>query len=457
VFPLYWLINNNASTNIRNIFIIAISYFFYGWGEWRFLLLIIGSSAINYLSGYFLYANNNHNQRKKILFFTILINLGILFIFKYFNFFIESFIDLTNHLLPFNIIKIVLPIGISFYTFQAISYVVDAYNEKNNVSLNIISFFCFISFFPQLVAGPIEKSSHLIPQFNERKYFNYNYCIQGFRLILWGLFKKIVIADNFGVLADSVFNTSSITNGTSIIIGSIFFGLQIYGDFSGYSDIAIGLGRLLGFDLMRNFQTPYFSFSFYNFWRRWHISLSVWFKEYVYIPLGGNRNSAFRNYVNIFITFLLSGIWHGANSTFVIWGACHGIVLIIEKRINQKTYSFFYSFVVVFIITLFWIPFRANNWSDLSMITKALFNVEYYDVINISEIIHIFSFKRFVSLTIITLLFLIIEYNLKSIDFNEWIESKHKITRIAVYYVLLLLIVFIGNISVKPNFIYFQF
>ncbi|WP_299248648.1 MBOAT family O-acyltransferase [uncultured Cytophaga sp.] len=457
VFPSYWIINNNISTNSRNVFIILISYVFYGWAEWKFLGLIIVSSTINYLAGYLLYYSTTKIQRKNILISTILMNIVILLIFKYFNFFIKSFVDLTNINGSFETIKIILPIGISFYTFQALSYVVDAHKDKSNITLNVFSFFAFISFFPQLVAGPIEKSKHLIPQFETKKTFNYAYCVQGLRLVLWGLFKKIVIADNFGVLSDTIFNTDSILNGSSIIIGSIFFGLQIYCDFSGYSDIAIGIGRLLGFDLIKNFQTPYFSSSFFDFWRRWHISLSSWFKEYVYIPLGGNRKSTLRNHFNVFITFLLSGIWHGSNITFAIWGTCHGIVLIIEKQINIKKYSFIYSLIVLLIITILWIPFRVNNWSDLKIIFSTLCNIKSFHFNNITEIITTYSPVRFISLISITLLFFSIEKSLNLKDFNEWISLKHKTIRIMIYYILLLLIFFLGNFSVKPNFIYFQF
>lgn len=458
-FPIYWIISAKASIIIRNIFLIITSYIFYGTWDWRFLILIFTTSLIDCTVGYLLNTNRTDRERKLLLSASLITNLGTLFFFKYFNFFIDSLLQLN--IFPFMLhaatLQIILPVGISFYTFQAISYTVDVYNRKVKPAENVYSFFAFISFFPQLVAGPIEKPSHLLKQFQEKKVFNYNDCIAGLRLILWGLFKKIVIADNFGVLSDKIFNSESILPGSSIIFGSIFFALQIYGDFSGYSDMAIGLSRMLGFDLMKNFQTPYFARSFNDFWRRWHISLSTWFRDYVYIPLGGNRRSALRNHFNVFFTFLLSGFWHGANGTFIIWGALHGLALIIEKQFNIKGNSILYSILAVFCIVLFWIPFRANTYHDLVQMTQSMFDFQSYSMNNITEVIQFFSVNRFIVLCSITILFLLLESNMRSIDFNEWALSKSKLIRIGMYYILIITIFFLGNFTVKPNFIYFQF
>lgn len=458
-FPIYWLICAKTSIIVRNIFLIITSYIFYGTWDWRFLILIFATSLVDCTVGFLLNTNRTETERKILLSASLITNLGTLFFFKYFNFFIDSLLQLN--LFPFTIhlatIQIILPVGISFYTFQAISYTIDVYKRKVQPAENVYSFFAFISFFPQLVAGPIEKPSHLLKQFQEKKVFNYNECIIGLRLILWGLFKKIVIADNFGVLSDKIFNSESILPGSTIIIGSLFFALQIYGDFSGYSDMAIGLSRMLGFDLMKNFQTPYFAKSFNDFWRRWHISLSTWFRDYVYIPLGGNRRSIFRNHFNIFFTFLLSGFWHGANGTFLIWGALHGLALIFEKQFNIKGNSILYSITVIFFIILFWIPFRANSYQDLVTMTHSIFDIHTYSIYSISDILKTFSIERFVALSIITLFFMLLESNMQTMDFNEWITSKSKTIRISMYYIILITIFFLGNFSVNPNFIYFQF
>jgi len=354
-------------------------------------------------------------------------------------------------------LSIILPVGISFYTLQALSYTIDLYKRETSPAKNILSFFAFTSFFPQLLAGPIEKSSHLLNQFESNKIFNYTFCVTGLRLILWGLFKKIVIADNFGVLADHIFNSESSVPGISIIIGSIFFAFQIYGDFSGYSDIAIGLSRMLGFDLIKNFQTPYFANSFTDFWRRWHISLSIWFRDYVYIPLGGNKKSTFRVYFNIFLTFLLSGLWHGANITFLIWGSLHGISLIIEKIFKQENKRNLHTLVFLILVILFWIPFRAKNYSHLTIMVNSIIDLKSYTFYHLNSTIQSFSIIRFTSLIIITISFLYIEKSINIDDFNEWIQCKRTWVRFSIYYILILTILAIGNFTVKPTFIYFQF
>ncbi|HAF29747.1 MAG TPA: membrane-bound O-acyltransferase family protein [Bacteroidales bacterium] len=459
-FLLYWLINNNLTIKFRNLFIIFSSYLFYGWWDWKFLSLIIISSFTDFIIGLQLNKSTKLRNRRLLLISSLTINLSILGFFKYFNFFAESLSDLMNLFsvtLNSNTLKIILPVGISFYTFQTLSYTIDIYKKKIAPTKDVIFFFAFVSFFPQLVAGPIERASHLLNQFHDKKTFNYNINIEGLRLILWGFFKKIVIADNFGVLADNIFNIDTNLSGLTLLFGAIFFAFQIYADFSGYSDIAIGISKMLGFDLMQNFKTPYFSKSFSDFWRRWHISLSTWFRDYVYIPLGGNKGKKIQVQLNILITFLLSGLWHGAGTTFLIWGGLHGLLLIIEKQINFKLNKLFYSPFVLICVILLWIPFRSENLSNLIEYSSSLLTFSSYSFNQLKQIIFDFSAIRFLVLGILSVFFLFIEYFINSKDFNTWIKEKPRIIRITLYYALVFAIVFIGNFTVKPNFIYFQF
>ena len=459
-FFIYWTINRKSSISVRNSFLILSSYLFYGWWDWRFLGLLFASSTVDFTVGYLLNNSENQRFRKGIFISSLIFNLGILCFFKYFNFFIDSVSDfLTLFSLKVNIttLKIVLPVGISFYTFQSLSYTIDVYKRKIEPTLDYFSFYAYVSFFPQLVAGPIERPAHFLKQFQVKKVFSYGNSVEGLRLVLWGFFKKIVIADNFGVLADAVFESKTSIPGLSVIAGTTFFALQIYADFSGYSDIAIGISRMLGFDLMTNFKTPYFAKSFNDFWSRWHISLSTWFRDYVYIPLGGNRKGNFRVSLNILLTFLLSGLWHGANFTFLIWGGLHGLVLVLEKQIKIKISKFIYVPIVIITVILFWLPFRAENITHLKVLTSAMINIKTYSTIHLQDILTDFSIQRFATLIAVTALFFLIEFNMQLRDFNQWIAQKNKLTRIAFYYLLLVLILLVGNFSVKPSFIYFQF
>lgn len=459
-FLIYWIINNKSNIYIRNLFIILSSYLFYGWWDWRFLSLIIVSSAVDFIIGYLLNGEKNIAYRKALLICSILINIGILGVFKYFNFFIVSlneFLMLFSIKINLTTLKIILPVGISFYTFQTLSYTIDVYKRKLEPTTDIISFFAFVSFFPQLVAGPIERASNLLKQFRLRKTFNYDTCIAGLRLVLWGFFKKTVIADNFAVLTDRIFIAETSIPGISVIAGAVFFSLQIYTDFSGYSDMAIGISKMLGFDLMTNFSTPYFARSFGDFWRRWHISLSTWFRDYIYIPLGGSRKGKLRVHLNVLITFLLSGLWHGANFTFLIWGGMHGLALVIEKLVKIKLSKFIYAPLVLGTVVLLWIPFRAENFAHLITLIGSLVHFKSYSFSNLNQIIAEFSKIRFIILLAVATLFLLLEYNMKLYDFNQWITQKSRTTRIGIYYVLVLIILLIGNFSVKPGFIYFQF
>jgi D-alanyl-lipoteichoic acid acyltransferase DltB (MBOAT superfamily) len=454
-FFIFWWLNNNYSLNVRNLFIILSSYLFYGWWDWRFLSLLFISSFADFILGLLINRKKAQSSRYYLLILSLVLNLGILGFFKYFNFFIDSLGRIIN--LDKSTLQIVLPVGISFYTFQSLSYTIDIYRKKIEPTYNILEFLAFVSFFPQLVAGPIERASNLLKQFRIAKEFDYNSCISGLRLALWGFFKKIVIADNFGILADKIFDPTQNYSGITILFGTVCFGFQIYADFSGYSDIAIGISRMLGFNLMTNFRTPYFSGSIGEFWQRWHISLSSWFRDYVYIPMGGNRINTIRTCFNILITFLLSGLWHGANFTFIIWGGLYGILLIIEKQLKlDRLKKLYYPFVIITVFIL-WIPFRAENLEILKYYVSSILNLTNYSGSELSEIINTFSLKRFVFLAGTFILFITIEYIIQIRDFDVWISTKTKTTRWVYYYLIVLLILIIGNFSVKPNFIYFQF
>ncbi|HLF62368.1 MAG TPA: MBOAT family O-acyltransferase [Saprospiraceae bacterium] len=335
VFLIYWRIRN---LRVQNFFVIVASYVFYGWWDWRFLSLIIFSSLADYLLGLRLQQAEDLHRRKRWLWCSLIVNLGLLGTFKYFNFFIDSAALLLESLgfqahLP--TLRIVLPVGISFYTFQSLSYTIDIYRRKLEPTRDMIAFFAFVSFFPQLVAGPIERAQHLLPQFLKSRRFEEQLATDGLRQMLWGFFKKVVIADNCAIIADICFDPSQSLTWWSYLVGIIFFAFQIYGDFSGYSDIAIGLARLFGFQLMRNFAYPYFSRDMAEFWRRWHISLSTWFRDYVYISLGGSHGSMWKRIRNIIITFTVSGLWHGANWTYIFWGFLNGLYYIPLMLANQ--------------------------------------------------------------------------------------------------------------------------
>jgi D-alanyl-lipoteichoic acid acyltransferase DltB (MBOAT superfamily) len=338
VFILYWFVFNK-NLKAQNALLVAASYVFYGWWDWRFLSLIVFSTLVDYLVGVQLGKQENQRNRKILLWTSILVNLGFLGFFKYFNFFLDNFIEAFTLMgMPFEsrALSIVLPVGISFYTFQTLSYSIDVYRRKLEPTRDFISFAAFVSFFPQLVAGPIERATQLLPQFYKSRTFNRNQAVDGLRQILWGLFKKVVIADNCAEYANLIFNNSADYNGSTLVLGALFFAFQIYGDFSGYSDIAIGTSRLFGFNLMKNFAFPYFSRDIAEFWRRWHISLSTWFRDYLYIPLGGSHGGNWKKIRNTFIIFVVSGFWHGANWTFVAWGALNALYFMPLMLFNQN-------------------------------------------------------------------------------------------------------------------------
>lgn len=378
VFALYWFVTNR-NLKLQNLLIVVSSFVFYGWWDWRFLFLMVGTASVDFIVGILLSKQEIKRKRKILLSYSIIANLGILAFFKYFNFFADNFVSAFTifgvKLNPVSL-QIVLPVGISFYTFQALSYTIDVYRKKLEPTKSIIDYFAFISFFPQLVAGPIERATNLLPQFYKKRTFDYSKAVDGMRQILWGLFKKIVIADNCAEYANLIFDNSPEYSGSTLVLGAIFFTFQIYGDFSGYSDIAIGTSRLFGFELMRNFNFPYFSRDMAEFWRRWHISLSTWFRDYLYFPLGGSRGGTWLKVRNTFIIFIVSGFWHGANWTFIVWGTLNAIyflpLLLTNKNRNNleivaqgklfpnvKELSFM---LLTFGLTVFaWIFFRAEN------------------------------------------------------------------------------------------------
>ena len=376
VFCLYWTLRN---LRVQNLLIVVASYFFYGWWDWRFLLLILLSTLVDYSVGLGLSATRNPSKRKCLLWLSIIVNLGVLGFFKYYNFFLENFISAFSFFgneISTSSLNIILPVGISFYTFQTLSYTIDVYREKLAPTKDLVAFSAFVSFFPQLIAGPIERATHLLPQFYSKRTFDCAVASDGMRQILWGLFKKVVIADNCAVIVNEVFSHSSEFSGSTLLLGVLCFSFQIYGDFSGYSDIAIGTSRLFGFDLMQNFAFPYFSRDIAEFWRRWHISLSTWFRDYLYIPLGGSHGKPSARIRNIFIIFVVSGFWHGASWTFIVWGAMNAlyfIPLLLTKRNRsnigtvadgKKLPSFrdVGSILATFCLTsLTWVFFRAES------------------------------------------------------------------------------------------------
>lgn len=381
VFFLYWFVS--PKRKIQNLLIVVVSYIFYGWWDWRFLLLIAFTSACSFGSGVLLSRHKDDERTKKIISAAnIIINIGILAIFKYYNFFVDNLIYLFEKIgyhLDFVTINIILPVGISFYTFQALSYTIDVYRRQINATTDIVDFFAFISFFPQLVAGPIERATNLLPQFQKNRNFNYEQAVDGMRQMLWGFFKKVVIADNCAFYVNRYWDLYADFSGVSLLALAVLFTFQIYCDFSGYSDIAIGCARLFGINLMRNFNFPYFSRSMPEFWRRWHISLMTWFRDYVYFPLGGSRCSKLKNVRNIFVVWGISGLWHGANWTFIFWGIFHACLLVVYnilgintkyehevryKRFLPKISELFQMAITFLFAVIGWIIFRAEDMSQ---------------------------------------------------------------------------------------------
>lgn len=471
VFILYWFVTSK-NLKLQNFLIVASSYLFYGWWDWRFLSLILFSTIVDYSVGLNLSKEDNKTKRKLLLWTSILVNLGFLGFFKYYNFFLDNFTTAFSFFgsdIKANSLNIILPVGISFYTFQTLSYTIDLYKKKLEPTRDFIAFSAFVSFFPQLVAGPIERATNLLPQFYKKRTFDYSKAVDGLRQILWGLFKKIVIADNCAVYANQIFNNSSDYSGSTLVFGALFFTFQIYGDFSGYSDIAIGTSRLFGFNIMRNFAFPYFSRDIAEFWRRWHISLSTWFRDYLYIPLGGSHGGTWMKIRNTFVIFIVSGFWHGANWTFIIWGALNAIyflplLLTNSNRNNigivaqgkflpslKETLSILLTFGLTIVA---WIFFRSENIGHAFEYLSGIFK-HPGSYLLLSTYINIYN-------SYIQIIFLI-----STMLTIEWIgrEQQYAIAKIgfkwtrplrqALYIALIVTIIWLGGN--EQQFIYFQF
>jgi D-alanyl-lipoteichoic acid acyltransferase DltB (MBOAT superfamily) len=468
VFLLYWLAAKK-SIAFQNILLVIASYVFYGWWDWRFLFLIFLSTATDYIVGLMLSNNNQKTQRKALLFASIFINLGLLGFFKYYNFFAENFAAAFSFFgmkIQAHRLNVVLPVGISFYTFQTMSYSIDVYRKKIEPTKDFISFAAFVSFFPQLVAGPIERAANLLPQFKTKRTFEYNKAVDGCKQILWGLFKKVVIADNCAAYANMVFNSFEDYSGSTLLLGAILFSFQIYGDFSGYSDIAIGTSRLFGFNLMQNFAFPYFSRDIAEFWRRWHISLTTWFRDYVYIPLGGSRRGIAASIRNTFIIFILSGFWHGANWTFIIWGLLNAvyflpIMLLGKNRAHIEVAAAgrilpnikeFLSIFITFALTVFaWIFFRADTIGQALHYIAEIFSRSVFSLPALDLIPNINIGTVFIAVPILV----IAEWINRNEVYGFKKHIKRPFLRWIVYIIIVLMIIELGG--QQQEFIYFQF
>lgn len=469
VFVLYWFVANK-NLKLQNFLIVVASYLFYGWWDWRFLFLILFSTIVDYTVGEKLRNEEHQFKRKMLLWTSILVNLGFLGFFKYYNFFLDNFIAAFSFFgteIKANSLNVILPVGISFYTFQTLSYTIDVYKRKLEPTKNFIAFSAFVSFFPQLVAGPIERATHLLPQFYKKRTFDYSKAVDGMRQILWGLFKKIVIADNCAEFANQIFNNSADMSGSTLFTGALFFTFQIYGDFSGYSDIAIGTSRLFGFDLMRNFNFPYFSRDIAEFWRRWHISLSTWFRDYVYIPLGGSRGGTWMKIRNTFVIFMVSGFWHGANWTFIMWGALNAVYFLplLVTNTNRKNlgivahgkllpnFKELFQMLVTFGLTVFgWIFFRAENIHHAWVIISKIFSLSLF------EIPYFSGRGRALTTIIILVIFLLIEWQGRDGEYaishigNNWRRPLRW-----VFYSLIIFSIGMFMPTFESPFMYFQF
>ena len=466
VFLLYWFVFKRLK--YQNLLVLVASYIFYGWWDWRFLILIAITSGFSYWSGIMIKKFDDSPKKMKwISTGNIVLNLLILCVFKYFNFFAESFVQLFNAFgmhLDWASAAIILPVGISFYTFQALSYTIDVYRKKIEPTTDIVAFFAYISFFPQLVAGPIERSTNLLPQFQKERVFTYENGAGGLRQMLWGFFKKIVIADQCAKYVDAVFTDYASQNGSTILFAVFLFSIQIYTDFSGYSDIAIGTAKLFGIKLMRNFNNPYFSRDIAEFWRRWHISLTTWFRDYVYIPLGGSRVTKAKIIRNTFIIFLLSGFWHGANWTFIAWGAYHALLFlplillgknrkfitnIAENQLVPNLKESLQMLLTFVIVAIGWVFFRSTSINNAFEFFSTMFNASVFDsILELKELnVNI--------LLICILIMALFEWFNRNRDFGLDIATMNIIVRHLVYWVLIFAVIF--YISENESFIYFQF
>lgn len=453
VFAVYWLLR--LRPKVQNVFVLVSSYYFYSCWDWRFLLLIFISSLTDFIVGRKIHSSSEPKLRKLWLGLSLFVNLGALAYFKYCNFFIEAAnVGLSSFGLETSVssLNIILPVGISFYTFQTLSYTIDIFRKRLEPSSDLVQFFAFVSFFPQLVAGPIERASNLLPQFSAKRTFDIGLATSGMRLILWGLFKKMVIADRVAELVDIIFSNPDQANSTIAMLGGVLFAYQVYCDFSGYSDIAIGTARLFGFRLMRNFMTPFHAKSMTELWQRWHISLSTWFRDYLYIPLGGSRTTKARWAFNLLATFTISGLWHGADFHYVLWGFLCGLPLVVERLLKLKRLGILYSFGL---FSLLLIMFRSDGISSAMLLYERLFQFNFggLDLLT-SNSVHVENV--YYTLGLMTL-FALIEVWLGKRDFDKAISVIRMPLRWLSYYALLLVILLFGVMDNAPRFIYFQF
>lgn len=459
VFILYWALPDK----FRWVLLLVSSYYFYMSWNPKYVLLILTTTLVSYYTAVLVEKSDNNRQKKLLLGIALAICLGLLFVFKYFNFFSETVTGFLAKLaIPIQplTLKLLLPVGISFYTFQTLSYVIDVYRGDIKAEKNFFVYAAFISFFPQLVAGPIERARDLLPQIRSDKKFDYDTATYGLKQMAWGFFKKLVIADAVSVYVDYAYNSLETCTGLDLFIAVFFFTIQIYCDFSGYSDIAIGTAKLLGIKLTTNFKSPYFSVTIKEFWSRWHISLSTWFRDYVYIPLGGNRCGKAKRDRNLLITFLLSGLWHGANWTFVIWGGIHGLAQILENHLpkarDKKGYKLLAWMFVFAFCSIAWIFFRAPTLSDAVYVLKTLIADLRYpsrfrqSALGIGDPESLYCFFFIIVLAV---------YDLASLktDVIKWISAKKAVVRWSVYILLIWIILAFMPPTGTSEFVYFQF
>lgn len=461
VFYIYWFLLDRGDIRFQNIFLLSASYVFYSWWDWRFLSLIILSSFTDYFIGNKIFRTEHPMQRKMLLWTSITINLGFLAYFKYSNFFISSFADFAATIgfqINYETLKIVLPVGISFYTFQTLCYTIDIYRYQLKPTQNILSFFNYVSFFPQLVAGPIERAQNLLPQFQNNRHFNIHQASNGLRYFLWGIVLKVVIADPSGIYVDQIFGNHHEMSPIELLIGAIYFAFQIYGDFAGYSYMAVGIAKLFGFELMKNFDYPYFALNVTEFWRRWHISLSTWIRDYLYNPMAiGLRGWGMTGIISsLILSFTIIGLWHGSNWNYIVFGLLHGLALAFEaytkkqrKRIRKRVNTIFYSVTSWSLTMLFWvftlIFFRADGLSHALDYLSSLFSMD------LLEVPHRFL-RGFVWIAIL----FIIEYFFKNRELPLYLPNKPRIINWGMYIVAGIVVV----LFFKPGgekFIYFQF
>lgn len=468
IFVLYWVVTQR-SLKLQNLMLVCASYYFYSCWNWRFVFLLGFSTLLDYLSGIIMEESKTERRKKIWLWVSVVVNLGILGAFKYFNFFNESFAALMGatglQVNPLTI-DVILPIGISFYTFHGLSYIIDVYKGRIKAERNLIDYALFVSFFPLLVAGPIERARHLLPQLKRRRFFRYDMAVDGLRQILWGLFKKIVIADNCAIYVNQIFGNSAELSGSTLVLGALLFAFQIYGDFSGYSDIALGTARILGINLLKNFNFPFFATNLADFWRRWHISLNKWFRDYVYEPLGGSRGGVWKGVRNTFIVFLLSGLWHGANWTFIVWGGLCALLMLPtllqwkrprlpNPRINASTgvvakADFLHLFgktgLIITFILVATIFFRAESLGHAFSYLNGIFDKSLFTVPSVRPYL----------VLVLIFGFMLVEWLGRNGNYGiDRIGKVPKLVRYPFYYLLLtMLFVFTRE---GEAYIYFQF